>query len=196
MLIPQLSINRPIWYEITGKTPISTCSAYESHCFLFTNRFIISIYPIYVEISRYRQVYNGQTDILKQKTEFSWTSRHDRSLKIAFSERGQFFTPDGFFKIRNIVTRKKFPIIGLNFARTLPIMDPFLNGCFIIVVRGNHNIKHRACKLKNQTYCDFVEFCSMVRKLTNKTQKMSDCWWVKSVLFVSFRVFEHDLRNS
>ena len=42
-------------------------------------------------------------------------------MKIAYSERGQFFTQVGFFKIWNIATGKKFPIFGLNFARTLVI---------------------------------------------------------------------------
>ena len=46
-------------------------------------------------------------------------------MKIAYSERGQFFTQVGFFKIWNIATGKKFPIFGLNFARTLDI--PILN---------------------------------------------------------------------
>ena len=54
-------------------------------------------------------------------------------MKIAYSERGQFFTLVGFFKIRKIATGKKFPIFGLNFVRTLDIGFAFPASRMIIL---------------------------------------------------------------
>ena len=40
-------------------------------------------------------------------------------LLFTYSERGHYFTSDGFFKIWNIFTRENFIIFGLYFVPTL-----------------------------------------------------------------------------
>ena len=43
------------------------------------------------------------------KPQNSWTSRHDTLMRLANLESDDLFTSNGFFKIRNKFSRKKFP---------------------------------------------------------------------------------------
>ena len=89
--------------------------------------FIVSAYPIYVEISRKVFYHFPQIDfkgLLSQKfwrvkPQNSWTSLRDTLRRLAYSESEDLFTSNGFFKNWNKLTEKMFPIFGLYFARTL-----------------------------------------------------------------------------
>ena len=61
-------------------------------------------------------------DFWRNKPRNSWTSRRDTLMRLAFLESEDFFTSNGFFRIRKILKGKNFTYFALNFARTLFIV--------------------------------------------------------------------------
>ena len=124
VLIPQLSDHAPKCpkiphnYQKNADLRLFRSSPYAN---FFTNGFLVPVYPLYVKISYETFWKHHKTIFWTQKTWKLLRYCYVRKLLFTYSERGHYFTSDGFFKIWNISTRENFPIFGLYFVPTLLI---------------------------------------------------------------------------